>query len=155
MVAVGAWKQWPWGHFPCPVPAGEEKTMASMCYVAYYPYLCLNLTPSQAVRCFCLGGARGVGKEVRRKMPLERRCIFTWGRGRRGSNVASLGSLPFRLASLRTRFPSASSPVQRLSVRLSCFEVPVLLAVSKVLARVFQCVCHLSCHMLVEGEVSY
>lgn len=99
MGVVGTWKQRPWGRFPCPVPAGEEKTTASTCYVAYYPYLYLSLFLSQAVCCCFFGGVWSIGKDVRRKVPLERRYVFTRGRGKRRSNVASLDALPFGLSS--------------------------------------------------------
>lgn len=111
MEVVATWKQWPWGHFPCPVPAGE-KTTASMCYVAYCPYLRLNPFLSQAICCFCFGGAWSIGTDVTRKMPLERQYVFTWGQR-------------MQMQHRRTCFPSGSLPVQRRSARLTFrFEIP-------------------------------
>lgn len=91
---VGNWKQWPWGHFLCLVPE-EEKTVASMCYVAYYSYLYLNLFLSQAICCLSSGRVWSAGTDYMRKMPFERHNIFAWGMGRKGSNVALLDSPAF------------------------------------------------------------
>lgn len=125
----------PWSIFPVQDEHEKKKNAVSLYYITCYFCLYLNILLAQPIRCFSIGGLGSIGQDFAREMSLEMWCLHL-GKGRKG--LISITGLP-------------SLPVQGgLHGCPSVFLI--FLTLCRLLVVVFQFVCNLSYHVLIEGK---